>query len=150
MRGRKPKPTKLRLIEGNPGKRAINRDEPKPDNIKPDMPSDLSKEAQNEWIRICEDLDKMGLLSRADSLIIVCLSQAEARRKRGEIEVAKSGEIITTVSGNVIQNPWLGVVNRAMDQIKAFSVELGLTPSARSRLHTTEKKPINRRERLLG
>ncbi len=30
MRGRKPKPTRLKLIEGNPGRRPINGQEPKP------------------------------------------------------------------------------------------------------------------------
>ena len=30
MRGRRPKPTALKLIEGNPGKRPLPRDEPTP------------------------------------------------------------------------------------------------------------------------
>jgi hypothetical protein len=30
LRGRRPKPTAIRVLEGNPGKRAINRREPIP------------------------------------------------------------------------------------------------------------------------
>ena len=33
MKGRKPKPTRLKVISGNPGKRPINDSEPDPDKI---------------------------------------------------------------------------------------------------------------------
>lgn len=35
MRGRKPKPTYLKLLNGNPGKRALNEQEPKPERALP-------------------------------------------------------------------------------------------------------------------
>jgi hypothetical protein len=31
MRGRRPKPTRLKLLTGNPGKHPLNRSEPKPE-----------------------------------------------------------------------------------------------------------------------
>ena len=34
MRGKKPKPTHLKLITGNPGKRPLNEAEPKPEGLK--------------------------------------------------------------------------------------------------------------------
>ena len=41
MRRRKPKPTAIRRAEGNPGKRALNRNEPTPPGTKPTCPSHL-------------------------------------------------------------------------------------------------------------
>jgi phage terminase small subunit len=41
---------------------------------------------------------------------------------------------VKTKSGNVIVNPYLGVRNRALDLMRGFLVEFGMTPSSRSRL----------------
>ena len=38
-RGPRPQPTQLRLVRGNPGKRAINKLEPKPDGGIPAKPA---------------------------------------------------------------------------------------------------------------
>ena len=38
MRGRRPKPTRLKLLTGNPGKRPLNDDEPQPQAAIPECP----------------------------------------------------------------------------------------------------------------
>jgi hypothetical protein len=38
MRGRRPKPTRLKVLTGNPGKRPLNMDEPQPEPAIPDCP----------------------------------------------------------------------------------------------------------------
>jgi len=38
MRGRKSKPTSLKKLEGNPGKRPLNLNEPIPLQIAPELP----------------------------------------------------------------------------------------------------------------
>jgi len=48
MRGRKPKPSRLRVIEGNPGKRALNTREPRPAVRIPTCPAHLSPSAKAE------------------------------------------------------------------------------------------------------
>ena len=49
MRGRKPKPTRLKVITGNSGKRPLNVDEPGPEPAVPDCPPELGPAAQREW-----------------------------------------------------------------------------------------------------
>jgi hypothetical protein len=44
--GRRPKPTRLKLITGNPGKRPLNRNEPNPKRIIPACPDFLQGEAR--------------------------------------------------------------------------------------------------------
>ncbi|MBT6386690.1 MAG: phage terminase small subunit P27 family, partial [Alphaproteobacteria bacterium] len=56
MRGRKPKPTHLKAITGNPGKRPLNRDEPRPEIAVPECPPELSPAAQREWQRLVGEL----------------------------------------------------------------------------------------------
>lgn len=52
QRGRKPKPTALKVLEGNPGKRQLNVVEPKPRNKAPKCPAWLDAEAKKEWRRL--------------------------------------------------------------------------------------------------
>ena len=65
-RGRKPKPTALKLLEGNPGKRPLNDREPVP--LKGDIkcPDWLLPEAKKEWKRLAPALEAMGVLTMAD------------------------------------------------------------------------------------
>ena len=47
--GRKPKPTAIKELEGNPGKRKLNKKEPKPEKGMPVCPEWLLPEAKAEW-----------------------------------------------------------------------------------------------------
>ena len=65
-RGRKPTPTAIKMLEGNPGKRALNNNEPKPAKKAPRCPSWLEDEAKKEWKRMGKILEQMGLLTDMD------------------------------------------------------------------------------------
>jgi len=56
MRGRRPKPTRLKMLTGNPGKRPLNPNEPRPEATIPDAPAELSAGARAEWDRLAADL----------------------------------------------------------------------------------------------
>ena len=45
MAGRKPKPTAVKKLEGNPGKRKLNTKEPNPGKEMPDCPAWLLPDA---------------------------------------------------------------------------------------------------------
>jgi P27 family predicted phage terminase small subunit len=68
------KPTKLKILEGNRGKRPLPENEPKPVPKAPRCPSDLDKGAKNAWKRLAPKLERMGLLTEVDgdSFAIVC------------------------------------------------------------------------------
>lgn len=50
--GRPPKPTHLKVIAGNPGKRALPTNEPQPELRDLEPPRDLDEDEQREWDRI--------------------------------------------------------------------------------------------------
>ena len=58
MRGRKPKPTDQKRLEGNPGKRQLNDQEPEPEVAIPDCPEHLDPEARAEWQRVTQEPPK--------------------------------------------------------------------------------------------
>lgn len=88
MAGRKPKPTHLKLLEGNPGKRALNKNEPKPKVKVPSCPRHLVGEARKEWRRISKELLTLNLLTEIDRAALAAYCQAWARWVYAEEKIA--------------------------------------------------------------
>lgn len=138
------KPTALKLIDGNPGKRPINRREVKPTISArvPSPPSYLDRVAANEWRRIAPELHVLGLLTNIDKAPLATYCQAFSRWRAAEDVVARMKEkdqltdalMIRTKSGNAIQNPVVGTANRAMLLMVRIAAEFGMTPAARARI----------------
>ena len=80
LRGPKTQPTPLRIIRGNPGKRALPKDEPKPRDQKPYRPEYISNDATalQEWERLSEILTHMRVLTEADYIMLasICVTYA--------------------------------------------------------------------------
>ena len=55
-----------RELEGNPGKRKLNTNEPVPEKGKPDCPEWLLPEAKKEWERLADLMNQMGVLTEVD------------------------------------------------------------------------------------
>jgi P27 family predicted phage terminase small subunit len=134
MAGRRPKPTALKLIQGNPGKRPLNKDEPKPEIRIPRCPGHLSQAGKSEWKRISKELVKMSLLTGMDRAALAAYCQTYGRWVDAETKAAEKGLIVKTTAGNVIQNPYIGIANKALEHMYRFLTEFGLTPSSRTRL----------------
>ena len=90
-RGRKPKPTALKLLEGNPGKRPINENEPIPPKGTVKCPTWLEPEAKKEWKRLAPSLEAMGVLTQADLTAFAGYCQAYARWKEAEEFISQHG-----------------------------------------------------------
>lgn len=142
-RGPAPKPTTLKKLEGNPGKRALNASEPRPAAKLPTCPRHLSKEARSEWRRITKELAEMKLLTAVDRAALAAYCQCWARWVEIELELQaidpetnmpKHELIGSTDKGYDFANPLLGAANNALKQMKLFLVEFGMTPSSRSRI----------------
>lgn len=71
LRGQQPKPTALRLLEGNPSQHALPENEPKPRTIEDaDPPEWLSTEAKTYWRRLLPMLGAAGLVTEVDLLVL--------------------------------------------------------------------------------
>ena len=135
MRGRKPKPTTIKDLEGNPGKRAINDREPVPPVGLPDCPDFLTDEARAEWFRVASVLKEMGLLTRADRSALAAYCTAYGRWVAAERQVQKYGTIVKSPEKNFpMKSPYLTIADQSMEAMRKFLVEFGLTPSSRSRI----------------
>ena len=148
MAGRKPKPTPLKRLEGNPGKR------PLPDEM--DIPADkltcpahLTSAARREWKRVVPELQALGLLTNVDRAALAAYCQAYGRWVEAEKVLKQKGPLYKTEKGNVITSPMLWVSNKAVEQMHKFLTEFGFTPASRVRLSVTPKSTKDPMDELL-
>lgn len=136
-KGRKPKPTAVKELTGNPGKRALNEAEPKPPapRVLPPPPEHLGALAREKWDELAALLYNLGVLTEIDidALARYCVIYQRWREAEENI-VKKGGMILQTAAGNSIQNPFLSIANRCIEQLDKLAAEFGLTPSSRTRV----------------
>ena len=134
MPGRRPTPTKLKLIKGNPGKRALPKDEPTPDPVIPDKPEGLGEEASKEWDRIAPELERLGLLTQLDRAMLFSYCQAWGAVLELQAEIDETGWWVPTGDGGRKRNPAAASLNEAYRRLHSVAGEFGGTPAARVRL----------------
>lgn len=129
-RGPAPKPTKLRVLHGDP-KHTINTNEPQPTEGRVVMPATLSPAAKRVWKRLSPGLIKRGLLTEWDRDGFAVYCEAVIAHRLASAVVAKEGILVVGPAGRV-KNPALQVARDSAQTIRVFAQEFGLTPSARS------------------
>ena len=133
-RGRRPKPTALKKLEGNPGKRPLNELEPVPPVASLRCPNYLLPEARKEWRRLAPILMNLGLLTAADAVPFAGYCQAYARWREAEDFITQHGSIFKTPSGYVQQVPQVSIAQQNLKIMQSFATEFGLTPACRARI----------------
>ena len=136
MRGRKPTPTKLKELAGNPGHRALNSSEPEPPvpARPPYAPRFLNEDGKKEWRRVVGILMDLGLYTELDRAALTMYCQAYGRWVQAERILATQDLVLVGSEGGMYQNPMLHVANKAWEQMRKILAEFGLSPSSRSRL----------------
>lgn len=135
--GRKPKPAELKLLTGNPGKRAVRRAaESVPQRKRaPSPPVWLPEDGQEEWRRVAPLLLAMRVLRDTDLTALAVYCEAYARFREARKELDENGGLTTdTGTGSIKTHPSVTVLNQAVAQMRAFMVEFGMTPSSRGRV----------------
>lgn len=140
MRGRKPTPTALRLLRGNPRKRPVNALEPRPAVLdKLDPPEWLDEGAKVEWRRLAPLLTRLGVLTETDTDALCAYCEAWTTWKQATQKIRQFGMVVKATKSGVelpVISPYVKIAERATAQMRSFLVEFGMTPSSRARLHT--------------
>jgi P27 family predicted phage terminase small subunit len=156
-KGRRPLPSTVKNLRGNPGKRKVNEGEPELQPGDPVMPPRLSEAAQAEWRAIVPILRAMGLLTPADGAALAAYCYARDLWMLANDEVREYGILIKVpVMGRkgtpeefeavgfiTKKNPAVAIGNEQLKTMKSFLVEYGLTPSSRSKLHVEKPKVVD-------
>jgi P27 family predicted phage terminase small subunit len=150
MKGRRPKPTRLRVIEGNRGKRPVNQAEAKPAATVPRPPRHFSKrgrelaqegqqlalEATREYHRVSRQLSKLGLLTDIDGALLALYCDAYARWVVASRGLQKHGLLVKAGRSDrgPVKSPYATLVDHAFDRMVKIATEFGMSPSSRSRI----------------
>jgi P27 family predicted phage terminase small subunit len=148
MPGRKPKPTAIKTLLGNPGKRALNKSEPRFSGA-PVCPPWLPVPAKTEWKRIVNQLAELDMLKGTDQSALAAYCVACARWMAAERIVSREGqttnEPVLDKTGNVIGNKvkrhpaTIIAKDERASMLKAASL-FGFDPSSRSRVQLPDQK----------
>lgn len=130
---RKPTPTALKVVRGNPGKRPLNESEPSPKG-EAEMPDWLTPAAAEHWPVVSKQLRDAGVLTSIDAHALAIYCEAFARWRQATDALERDGLIYTAKNGFPSQSPYLTIANTAFDQMRKMLVEFGMTPSSRSRV----------------
>lgn len=137
-RGPMPKPTALRVLEGNNGRglgrRPVNLGEPVPPLGMPEMPPWIPAEAKREWRKIAPVLFHARLLTPLDGTALGCYCLAIAQLRAAQAVIDAKGFTVTTESGYKQQRPEVAIVRNSLMLIERYSAHFGLTPAARARI----------------
>jgi len=141
MKGRKPKPTHLKLVQGTYRPDRAPVAEPSPADQLGDAPDHLNDEQRSEWAEILQAAPK-GLLTRCDRGLIegyVVLAAARTAAIRtwnatGTHPIVRAGDRRT-----MVVNPYLKEIRRLTDAMRTLAAEMGFTPSSRGRIDLGER-----------
>lgn len=131
--GRPPKPTAMKELAGNPGKRPLNKREPKPRVMIPPVPKWLTGAARLEYRRTAKMLVQLRVLTEADATALALYAREYERYIHANEMIAASGDVLRGKSG-YYQSPWVGVSNMAFKNMRGLLTEFGLTPASRTRI----------------
>jgi P27 family predicted phage terminase small subunit len=148
MRGRKPKPRILKIVQGTYRKdRAKN--EPAPELIAPPCPRWLPRKAKNEWSRLAPQLEELGLLTQLDGPMFAGYCATVARWRQAEERLAKEGLTILGEGGQMKSHPCVRIATQAAALMLKFGSDFGLTPTSRSRIDLPAPPKKSLRDRLM-
>jgi len=141
--GRKPKPTNLKILQGNKHKERINLNEPKFDKTMPECPAYLTGTARKIWKEKAKELHGAGVLTVVDNNALATYCALFSRFLSLEADIKTEGTVVVKKgidkNGEVVEldtkiNPKVVEARLTVQQVRQISTEFGMTPSSRSRI----------------
>src|SRR5262245_48457221 len=123
-RGRKPTPTRLKLITGSK-RAAANTAEPMPTRGVPPCPEILHPKARAVWAELVPELDRLGLLTLIDRHCLAVYCQAWAEFELATEVLEKEGRYTKRGTGGLTSHPAIQQQRTAWKAIRDFAALFG-------------------------
>ena len=148
--GRPRKPTALKLLTGNPGKRALPKHEPKPRAVSGLLcPDWMPDEGRALWARLEPLLSRLGVLTEADAeaLAVLCDSWAEWLAARAVVR--EQGATYFSQRGEA-PRPEVRIADAAAKRFVTLLGRFGLTPADRAKVTAVALEEVDPMDELLA
>jgi len=135
MQGRKPKPTLVKINEGNKGKNVLVDNDLKLQPSKDITPPPfLDKLAKDEWNRLVKDMTEQGIYTMWDraTMSAYCMSYSEWLNAKEYVDAM--GQTVPNSTGGFKLNPMITVMRQYRSDCVKYAAILGFNPSDRVRL----------------
>lgn len=131
--GRKPTPTAIKKMEGNPGRRPLPEYEPQPGALVeiPKPPSFLFPLAKKHWKKMADELRSCSLLTAIDLDAFAAMCNAYATWVDAQQNLKKTGMLVKSPNGYPMVSPYVSISEKALNRLLQYQREFGLTPSSR-------------------
>ena len=117
MRGRKPKPTKLKKLAGVAPRR-INQNEADVPPLMPECPDFLDDVAKAQWAKMAAKLEGYGIITAIDEPVLAAYCEAYSRWSQAVDHVRLNGAIVKIKGSDYpVQNPYLPILTKAFMQM---------------------------------
>ena len=154
LRGPPAKPTRIRILEGNRGRRPLPVNEPQYPAGVPERPSGMSAGGRRIWDTLVGEMAASGVLRTVDALALMQLCEDQAmldtlRKGMAEMtrEIAKKakekklelpGGPLIQLSRTIEGRRTLSTIRELSAQIIVQRREFGLTPASNGRVQTAD------------
>lgn len=140
-----PAPTAIKELRGTTRADRCPITEPRPEARLPKAPLFLKGEALKEYNRVGKLLLVQRVMTDLDRGVLVIYASAWGEIAEAEEQIAECGKLHTGSTGYTQFNGWTNLRNAASERMLKAAMQLGLTPSARSRVSTVETKTEDNR-----
>ena len=144
MRGRKPVPTMLKALHGNPShgvsknvlaaRKALEPHPAQAGDLSP--PPDMS-EAQRELWQLAVEHAPLNVLRRIDTWVLRAFVVAADLHRQASLELEQNGVLVPAGKAEgsaLVQSPWVAILNRQALLLVRCAEQLGFSPASRPRL----------------
>ena len=137
--GRKPKPTAIKRLAGNPGKRRLNENEPTAVPGLSECPAHLHGEARVKWKQLGAQLVREQRMALVYEGVLALYCSAWGRWVEAETKLQEVELVVQSPTGYLKLSPYLSISNKAWDQMMKATAELGISPSSQARVSTVRQ-----------
>jgi P27 family predicted phage terminase small subunit len=137
----------LKLLKGNPGKRPLNKNEPRASNSLPSPPSWLNDRSKTIFRRLVKRVNEMGYASASHTEAYALAAWRQDQIEQCEVVIRTEGMTYTTETqgGSLMyrSRPEVALQSEAARHLQSLLSEFGLTPSAMSKIQVPGKPKSN-------
>lgn len=140
MAGRKTIPTAIKIATGNPGKRALNKNEPGGDLDPEEIPLELidNEAACDAYLFYARIFHRNGMLKDRYREHVIQIARFKARLlKQQKLLEAEQDECCIGKNGGGYINPRASLVTNLVKELRTMLADFGMNPASAAKLYAT-------------